>query len=234
MIQDGARDVEERSQVLARGDDESVGSPERHVEGEIQAGEVAIGAGYSELCPIADESHRGGDAVTVFVDPDAGAGGVKRGDLEEDERSGRGRTHRDAGWITRAGERHLRSVDVVYAISTDRGRSGRERLTGRAMEIHFHLYHVRADATGRVAHSGRDREVLDVLREGLEDVPAHPGRHTGTWCIVGAERIEQIGQVGVPGDDGAVRRDEVLIDQHAEPGEIRVRLTQQRGVPDVE
>src|SRR6478735_4877808 len=52
VIQGAARDVEGRRQILAGGDNRPVGSPKIDVEGELEAGEVAIGAGNRELTAI--------------------------------------------------------------------------------------------------------------------------------------------------------------------------------------
>src|SRR5688572_19813183 len=84
MIQGAACYIEERPQILAGRDDDPVPSPKWDVECEIQAGEVAIGAGDIELTPVPDESDRDGDPVTVFIDADASAGAVERLNLEEE------------------------------------------------------------------------------------------------------------------------------------------------------
>jgi len=113
----------------------------------------------------------------------------------EDERAGRRGAHGQARRVARADQVHLWAARIVDSVAQDGGRRRGQCLPGGAgLLVDLHSDLVAADAAGRVADLGRDRDLLDVVGEGLEEVPPGPDRHPVARRVVSAEDVEQVGE----------------------------------------
>ena len=90
--------------------------------------------------------------------------------------------------------------------------------------IDFQTDLVHANAAVIIDKSGRERELVDVSRHGLEHVPAEPGRDTVAGSVISTGDIECRGEVVELRQDRAIGSNEIAVEEDVESWSVRVDL----------